>query len=128
MAKGIDLERGGGDFTKHGQIASPLQPCGYEIPSRGASSQAGAVYGGESKGKVGAHMQTPGTKVQMESYSGQAPSPGTMPAGERRLATPMDATLLGINTGTPGNASGTGAQGSGKISSPWSGPFGDIPK
>jgi hypothetical protein len=125
MAQGYEKNWGDGTFQNHGKIASPQGPCGHELPSNGASTNGG-TDGGEPKGKVGAYKQTPGTVITMKTYDGTQPSPGTMPSGEQKLATPMDASLNGTSIGTPGNASGTGATGKGKISTPWgSGPFGE---
>lgn len=121
----IETNRGGGNFNNHGKVASPQGPCNYDIPASGAATTGGDT-GGEPKGKVGAHKQTPGTTVTVKTYDGLQPGPGTMPSGEQRLATPMDASLNGTSIGAPGNSSGTGPSGGGKISSPWgSGPFGD---
>lgn len=125
MAKAIETNRGGGSFNNHGKVASPQGPCSHEIPASGRAT-TGGEDGGEPKGKVGAHQQTPGSIITVKSYDGLQPGPGTMPAGENRLSTPMDRNANGTSIGAHGEASGTGPSGGGKISSPWgSGPFGD---
>lgn len=99
--------------TMHGQIASPLEPCGYEITANGGASQKG----GEPNGPFGQHMETPNSMmgVGRDSMTGNLGVSG-------EISTPMD-TAKAAMPGVTGS-SGTGQTGDGKISTPWSGPFG----
>lgn len=121
----MDENKGGGTYIKHGQLASPQGPCGYEVPARGAGTQnEGGI---NSQGTIGQYRETPNSSVEMAGrVTGNLPTQGKLPAGEQRLSTPMDASQNGTSIGATGQASGTGPTGAGKISSPWAGPFGDV--
>jgi hypothetical protein len=108
---------GGGLGNQHGGgIVGPLEPCPYEISPGGGASQKG----GERNGPFGGHMQSPSPIpiVARDSMTGN-------PSAGGGLVTPMDTapTIPGVRGGDgTGPVSGGGA----KISSPWSGPWGDM--
>lgn len=118
MPKGMDYAYGagpgGGLGTKHGGIASPQGPCGYDITPNGGGSQKG----GEPMGPFGSHKESPNEMmgVARDSMTGN-------PSSQGGFVTPMD-TSNSAMPGITGQSSGTGPN-NGGISSPWSGPFGD---
>lgn len=118
----VDANDRGGYGNKHGQIASPQGPCGYEITPGGGGSQKG----GEPKGPFGQHMQSSSVLpiVGRDSMS-KSPQEGFGNLGSGGgIVTPMDTstTLPGVRgSDGSGPTSGNGA----KISSPFNSPWGD---
>lgn len=107
---------GGGLGNKHGQIGSPLDPCGYDIQPGGGSSKKG----GEPNGPFGQHMQSQSVLpiVGRDSLGANNQAGGG-------IVTPMDtaATIPGVRgSDGSGKTSGGGA----KISSPLGSPWGDM--
>lgn len=115
---------GGGMGTMHGQIASPLDPCGYDISPSGG----GGVKGGEPSGPFGQYQQSSSVlPITVRDSLPGAPQEGFANLGgaQGRFMTPMDNSKSAM----PGvrGSDGTGAisGGEAKISSPWVGPWGD---
>lgn len=107
---------GGGLGNKHGQIGSPLDPCGYDITPGGGASKKG----GETQGPFAQYQQSPSV-LPIVGRDGLTANPS---AGGG-LVTPMDTapTIPGVRGGDgTGPTSGGGA----KISSPFTSPFGDM--
>jgi hypothetical protein len=113
---------GGGTGNMHGQIASPLQLCKHDITANSGSGQKG----GEPNGPFGSYSQSssPLPITTRDSLPG-APQQGfgNLGGAQARVVTPMDTapTLPGVT----GQSSGTGSTGGGKISSPFSSPWGE---
>lgn len=101
--------------NKHGAIASPQGPCGYDIQPGGGAS----VKGGETQGPFAQYKQSssPLPIVGRDSL-------GANPTVQGGITTPMDTapTIPGVrgSDGT-GPTSGNGA----KISTPLGSPWGD---
>lgn len=109
--KGTDLEDKAGCGNSHGPLCSPLEPCGYDV----------------SRGQANNSMVPP--------LSAPAPSAGGLPPTQfadsinvnKKGGAPFDTPMNGTTSiGATGNASGTGNKSKGDISSPWSGPFGEL--
>lgn len=112
---------GGGMGHKHGQIGSPLEPCKYSI----SASDGGGQKGGEPNGPFGGYTQSssPLPITTRDSLAG-APQEGFGNLGSGgRISTPMDTSTA--MPGMRGSGAGTGSTGGGKISSPFSSPWGD---
>jgi hypothetical protein len=126
MPKGMEYAYGagpgGGRGTKHGGIASPQGPCPYEITPGGGNGQ----QGGEPDGPFGSHKQSssPLPITTRDSLAG-APQQGFANLGgaQSRVKTPMDTapTIPGVT----GQSSGSGPTGAGKISTPFTSPWGE---
>lgn len=94
-----------------GSIASPQA-------SVASPGNAGGVQGGEPDGPFGQYKQSGNTlPIQTRDKLTANPNSGG------RFQTPMDGTT---SIGATGQASGTGAAGKGKISSPMGSPFGEL--
>lgn len=112
----VDANDKPGYGNKHGQIASPQGPCGYDIQPGGGRSQKG----GEPDGPFGSHKQSSSVMpiVTRDSL-------GADPASRGGITTPMDTapTLTGVS----GKSDGTGpvSGGGAKISTPLGSPWGD---
>lgn len=126
MPKGMDYAYGagpGGGLANHmhGPIGSPQEQCPYEITPGGGASQKR----GEPNGPFGQYMQSssPLPITTRDSLAG-APQEGFMNLGgsQARVVTPMDTapTLPGVT----GQSSGSGPTGDGKISTPFTNPWG----
>lgn len=99
---------------KHGPFAGPWGACPYTITPNGGASEKG----GEPKAPFGSHKETPNDLMGVSRDSMSA-----VPGIQGGISTPMD-TSKSEMPGVTGS-SGTGPTGGGKISSPWSGPWGD---
>lgn len=114
---------GGGLGNDHGGgIKGPLEICPYEVTPGGGASQKG----GEPNGPFGQYMQSSSLLpiTTRDSLAG-APQQGFANLGgsQGKVVTPMDTstTLPGVS----GQSSGSGPSGGGKISTPFSSPWGD---
>lgn len=99
---------GGGLGVKHGEIASPQGPCGYDAEPNGGKS----LKGGDPTGRWAEHKETPNMMMGV-SRDGLAANPSA--GGD--IITPMS-TSKSEMPGLSGS-SGTGPTGAAKISSPW---------
>ncbi len=95
--------------NKHGEIASPQGPCGYEATPNGGPSQKG----GDQTGRWGEHPETSNIMMTV-ARDGLAASP----TASGSIVTPMS-TAKSEMPGLKGS-DGTGPKGQGGISSPWS--------
>lgn len=109
---------GGGLGNQHGPIGSPLEPCPYDVTPNGGPS----VKGGDPDGPFGRFKETPNL-MEGVARDGLKASP----TASGSIETPMSTSSASM-PGLTGNSSGTGptSGGGAKISSPWSGPFGDL--
>jgi hypothetical protein len=112
---------GGGLGNKIGEIGSPLNNPPYSIEPSGGGGQKG----GEPNGPFGQYTQSNSPlPITTRDSLGGAPQQGFGNVGSGGgIQTPMDnpsAAMPGVT-----GSSGTGPTGGGKISSPFSGPWGD---
>lgn len=127
MPKGMEYAYGagpgGGLGNDHGAgIKGPLEKCPYEITPGGGPSQKG----GEPNGRFGQYKQS-NSVLPIATRDGLAGAPqegfANLGGSQGRISTPMDnssAAMPGVS-----GSSGTGPTGGGKISGPFSSPWGD---
>jgi len=113
---------GGGTGNMHGKIASPLQVCPYDVTAGGGKS----MKGGEPSGPFGQYLQSP-SDLPIVGRDGMEANIqegfGNVGGSVGNIQTPMDnptSALPGVT-----GSDGTGPTGGGKISSPFSSPWGD---
>lgn len=105
---------GGGLGTMHGSIASPAESCGYDAQPNGG----GGLKGREPQGPFSQHPET--NSLMNTVFRDQLAANASAAGG---IETPMStsgAALPGVR-----GSDGTGGAGGGKISSPFSSPWGD---
>lgn len=122
----VDNNDKSGYGNKHGSIASPQGPCGYEVQAGSGPSQKG----GEPSGSFGQHMQTPGTALPIVGRDGMqgAPQGGFGEVGRGGgISTPMDTSTSAMPGVSSSSGTGPTTGGGAKISTPWgTGPFGEM--
>lgn len=120
----VDQNDKSGYGEKHGSIASPQGPCGYEISQGGGMGQKG----GEPSGPFGSHKQT-GSMLPITTRDGMQGAPqggfGSVGSGGG-ISTPMDTSKSEMPGVTGSSGTGPVSGGGAKISSPWVGPWGDM--
>lgn len=116
---------GGGLGNKLGPFGSPLEDPGYNLTAGGGKSQKG----GEPNGSFGQHMQSPSALpiVGRDGMTANAPGGFANTGGSiGGISTPMDTSTAMPGVGGQSSGSGPVSGGGAKISSPWTGPWGDM--
>lgn len=116
---------GGGLGNKHGQIASPQDPCPYSVEAGGGKSQKG----GEPQGPFGQHLQSSSALPIVGRDGMQANMPeGYLNLGGAtgRVMTPMDNPTSAMPGVSGSDGTGPTSGGGAKISSPFNSPWGDM--
>lgn len=107
---------GGGTGTMHGKIASPQDPCGYELSANTTKSE----LGGEPVAPFGSYKESPNLMMGVSRDSMTANI--TVQGG---ISTPMDTSKAAMPGITGSDGTGATSGGEAKISSPFVSPFGD---
>ena len=106
----------GGLGERHGPFAGPWGACPYTITPNGGAS----MKGGEPNGPFGQYKETANDMMGVSRDSMQG-APGI----QGGIATPMDTSKSEMPGVRGSDGTGPVSGGGAKISSPWSGPWGD---
>lgn len=101
----------------HGKIASPQGPCGYEVQPGGGPSEKG----GETQGPFASYKESPSAMpiVGRDGLKANIQAGGS-------IVTPMDTSKSEMPGVRGSDGTGSVSGGKAKISTPWSGPWGDM--
>jgi len=105
-----------GSGQKHGSIASPAGPCGYEITPNGGDDRTG----GEDVSPFAQWRETPNTIMGVTKEEASYGTPSTAWKANGVFSTPLDNTT---SIGASGKASGSGPKDGAGISSPFTPPW-----